>query len=377
MLIGGGLLPPFTEPATTQPLCLNGTVWDAEADACVPLEPSPTPPGETVTPTPPDDTTDPEPSPTEAEDEDTSDVAEDGDSAPTTEVAGEDRSDPRHSIGLYTYACPLGTNLLTVPAFTAVQTCIQGMPAPTYALTIDGVSQGSKSPGFGEQGHGVVWTGIPGGLVRVVVSTPSTYSLPMLVDCSIGSESSEQVVRFRDEAGLFGLPDFGFYLDVNETAICYVYFVEKPKSAVNLEVLQCPDGMNIYAASPQTLDATCTTPVSDVEFILNASSGAYHATSRFIGATFYPLPAGTGVVTMVPPAGIGLPNVYCETTGPSGQTLSTRDWVYVSIEAQFEITIPTDDAYVSCQVFIVEGGIPVEVAARDPRISRERMRTGD
>ena len=62
---------------------------------------------------------------------------------------------------------------------------------------------------------------------------------------------------------------------------------------------------------------------------------------------------------MIPPEGIGLPTVYCETVGPQGQTISQYDWVYVPINAMFPVSFAQGET-TFCDVFIVEGGIEVE-----------------
>jgi hypothetical protein len=127
--------------------------------------------------------------------------------------------------------------------------------------------------------------------------------------------------------------------------------------------------MNIYDSGPETLQASCTTLMSDIEFILiHNPDGVYLPIDPGTApAVFYPLGQGTGDVRMGAPAGIGLPNVYCQTTGRQGQTLSAYDWVYVSIYASFDVSIP-DAASIYCDVFVVNGGIPVEQPVRDPAI---------
>ena len=68
---------------------------------------------------------------------------------------------------------------------------------------------------------------------------------------------------------------------------------------------------------------------------------------------------------MVPPEGVGLPVVYCERIGPQGQTLSQYDWVYLPIDASFDVEF-TNGETTFCDVFIVKGGIEVEVEEGNP-----------
>ena len=381
LMASGSLVPLPADPVAAQPLCLNGTIWDAEEEACVPQDPSPTPTEEQAEPSPTEAITIDE---SEGDDENGEEDATDSDEP--TESTGEEMAptpasdlqeragEGSASLEIWAYTCPSYSDPVNLYEEALPAAC-RGFiyhENVSYQLEVGGTSLGSGTSRPEYEGYPGprYWSDIPAGFAEVTIAPPGGYRNPLVVECYRGG-SSPYTRRFADTSGTNnGITGFDLQITGNEFWLCFAYFQEQPTGTIRLEVWRCPDGTNIYGTGPDTLQASCTASMSDIEFILlHNPDGVYHAIATgSTGAVFYPLGEGTGNVRMAPPAGIGLPNVYCETTGPQGQTLSTYDWVYVSIDASFEVSIP-HDAYIYCDVFVVNGGIPVEQPVRDSTIA--------
>jgi hypothetical protein len=381
LLATGGLVPLRADPAAAQPLCLDDTIWDAEEEACVELA-SPTPTEDGTEPT---STETPEPTIADQEesaDDDEQEESADDDEQETATDAGDAGTEPTAAstpdnealvrsgdnpmfLGIFSMGCPWNFDIAHADQDTRMTTCHTWVGNVTYDLTIDGYHYGTEtSPGS----VGGVSINIVPGQAELTITPPSNYQKPLAVACTTGlNVEQSRNATHTDSTGMSGLSRIPLEFHADEYWYCSAYFHPVPTGSITLDVRQCPDGLDIYNTGPEVLKDTCTGSASGIEFMLlhNSAGVSLASTSNTSKALFYQVPPGTGRVQMAPPAGVGLPMVYCETVGPQGQTFRQYDWVYVSIDASFEVSFANDET-TFCDVYIVNGGIDVESETSDP-----------
>jgi hypothetical protein len=262
--------------------------------------------------------------------------------------------------------CPWNFDVLNADPTTRVTTCTDWVGSVTYDLSIDGYGYGTDVSPAGAGGAG--WYDIGSGLAEITISPATNYNYPLVVACQTSSlVDPPRNATYTDSTGQSGLGGFRIELQEHDIWYCSAYFMELPTGSVTLTVHGCPDALDIYTKAPSDLATACRTLVPGIEFLmLHTPAGASSTyTSNASKAIFYRVPPGMGHIRMVPPEGVGLPVVYCERIGPQGQTLSQYDWVYLPIDASFDVEF-TNDETTFCDVFIVKGGIEVEVKEGNP-----------
>lgn len=382
-----------------QPLCPFDTIWDAEAEACVPLEPTPT---ETATPTvtpeatltpEPTAATDPEPSPTAPPDAAPTEPAgvenEPGDEpTPAPTLPANDEAAPGmgtpspYFLGgvidwLVDWCCSFSAELPQSGIVIMEYECNQAItPAdspdviaarcPAMPAERDIWYEFIFSTGLYasiHRGNDPVWRGtIPAGGVTIV----SRYEeekryLPPIAACVRTDEYGDNPVVVTmpqtTSAGTLHVPG----LPAGGVLVCsyfYMWDVERPIT-VDLIAYTCPQRVvteSLYSYAD--LVVLCGLPAREVEMQMIAADGVSSTFTSMGLATFTDVPAGTIVLREHIPQGYGAPLVYCMVVGQDGQTFQSRDiqilgdGYYLTID-----TIPAG-ASVLCEFFNLPGRTP-------------------
>ena len=121
----------------------------------------------------------------------------------------------------------------------------------------------------------------------------------------------------------------------------------------------CPENYDIYSKSPEELNADCTGQFEGTEFVLehptDGNSSAF-ATGLSL-ASFTNIAPGQVRLREVMPAGYGVPVVFCQVSGPNGQTTEQYDQYDVSNNASIGLGMDELE-FVGCDFFQAQGGLP-------------------
>jgi hypothetical protein len=371
------LTPLQVRPTIAQPFCVGETIWDAEAGACVELaSPTPSVPAPSPTSTVPEEpdavaTEDDGSSSDEGQDDDGSEdeTSEDISGNPTATMLPDETGDPRQkshgypmALSLFTFECPWNLDIANVSQVVRRDTCGEFLGGATYSLDIDGFGYGPAISPNGTGGTG--WSELDPGLATILITPPANFTNPPAVYCWTSKLVADPPIE-TSYTGINGLGGFQLQLAPDDIWYCSAYFRAAAAGSITLDVRRCPDGMDIYNTTPSMLADTCLASASGLEFMLfhDRAGVSIAYTSPTSKAIFYRIEPGTGRIRMSPPPGTGLPVVYCETVGPQGQTFSQYDWVYTAIDASFDVEFANDQT-TFCDVFIVTGGIDVEIASQ-------------
>jgi hypothetical protein len=345
------LLPAFGPLASAQPLCLGDTVWDAEAEACVDAEGTPT--------------TDEIP-------------AEDPIAEPTveaTEAGNADLTAPSEmmTIGFYYIYCDSPQDIRAYAAAnpeawhlcqgTTISQVINGYAA------LDGSHWGSYTltpiNPAGTPGYGGGLVNVPRGRWTITSDTAGGYGVAPVPVCYTQQitpgqavTKSENVIPSVDPVtGAFDLPDNP---DQSGT-VCWVHYVPTDTGAtIDIVVYFCPaDIENFHFRSNDSRRLACNEPVQDIGFVAKEHYSDPQSVSVTGGDRVASFPAVQNGVTTISGSAISgyEPAVaYCELRKPDGGMLLPYD--YVAPRAPnvivYDILTPTGKLY--CDWFLLPEG---------------------
>jgi len=356
-----------------QPLCLDGKVWSEEAQACVdPLEAQPVeelpvqepqpsePPAPSETPVPTE-----APAPTDASAA-TEAAAPTDVSAETGTPSGDSdlrTGGPPAALYVTSFKCPATFDPHSADQAARRSTCPLIEQEIVYSLTIDGVVNSAQV--VASNMGGARWGTVPAVDFAVSQSVPPGYTGPATIFCQQGAapNASGTTFTFTHDGGSFLLQ-----VRPGETWYCSSFLVAQPQSEITVYVNGCPEGYDIYTKGPDELKAECTGDFEGLEFVLvHPADGVSHAiTNQFSMLTFENVPAGQVRLQEYMPNGYGVPVVFCQVSGPSGQTFEQYDKVNVANNASIGLGMDELE-FAGCDFFQAPGGQPVvDDGYRDP-----------
>jgi len=363
-------------PVVAQPLCLDGKVWNAEAEECVALgdqqlaeEPQPTAipaPTETTPPTEIPAPTQPI-APTDAPPSTVTSVVTDMPTPSATSVATSIASDAGDlrvrdaTVGfvIYSRGCPSGFDPRTADQATLANTCSSFVGDVLFSLTVNGEVVGSATSPEGV--GGAVFGLVPPGDFAISQSVPPGFSGPAVVVCEQAGDGADGYTKytFSQDGGAFVLPD----VQPDTDWYCRSFLVAKPNAEITVYVFGCPENYAIYTKGPDELKADCTGQFEGTEFVLlHPSDGVSHATtSSSSTASFVNVSAGQVRLQEAMPNGYGVPVVFCQVSGPAGQTTEQYDKYNVGNDASIGLGMDELE-FVGCDFFQAPGGQPVDTS---------------
>jgi hypothetical protein len=370
-----------------QPLCLEGTVWDAERQDCVPIEESAAPQPSldptvepSVMPSPQEPSRDPAPSeiplpPTESPNHTTPSAnAEPSGGSEQLPPGAEfidipEYGDPAVLVFASFYSCQEGPDWYAFADanwYAESQLCLQPSP-PDLPLNVwvDGdliaMTDTSIMPGYSDGGLMAQVQPLPAGDLRIVSQPPRGFGTP-IVYCSVwtasGVEPSMRPLRRNQQYhatrdGAITIRD----IQLNEWVTCQWNNVPTDENAsVTVNGYQCPAGYDPYGVAPTTLRLDCPRVTDGREFLLagpNDVTRQGHA-NQMGYVEFEDVLPGVMTITGLQPGGSEAPLVYCEMTGPNGQTLSGYDYQIPASNDSIAYTVePMSD--LRCDWFFTAG----------------------
>ncbi len=377
-------------PAAAQPLCLGETVWEPERQECVALEDedSSVPPvpsdipstASTVTPTPAVPSEQPLPSPPSSDEPVVS-------AAPS---AGMDQLPPDAGLvdipalgepAVYVYAsfytCQEGPDWYAFAADRPVvesQMCLQ--PAtPNLPLQVwigdDLIAMSDTSGGaLSDGGAYAQLQPLPAGDLTLVSQPPRGFGTPV-VYCSVWDVSSD---RPREPArpnqlypatpdGAITIPD----VELDQSITCQWNNVLTDASAeLTIRGYQCPAGYDPYGVQPATLRTECPFVTDGREFLIAGPDEFRTGITNETGnVALEDLVPGLTTIIGFQPGPEEAPLVYCEMTGPDGQTFSGYDYqIPASTNSIAYMIEPLSDLH--CDWFFVATGDSLEAPGASP-----------
>ena len=335
VLLFGSLNSVATLPANAQPLCLDGKIWDADAEECVDMdevEDQADQDDQTAEPTE-EDIQDSEDSDDETDvtDSEESDGVEDSSDEPSEDSDDDLRGDKDKgtaTIYLFARACPTDFDPIAADESSRQATCTVFVGGAEYDLIVVGV--GLNFATTDDTGAPVEFGAVPIDREFTITheSVPA-FSGPAVVQCSNSADASIPAYEytFSSEGGSFSIPG----LNANDVWDCTSYFIPITTGEITAYVYDCPAGTDIQTTEPDVMLDTCNPYLQNIQFELDLDGLISSSSTNTLGSTTYvSVPPGQYRLMIDLPDGYGLPVVFCTVRGPNGQTIENYDRFDVS-----------------------------------------------
>ncbi|MDQ3655915.1 MAG: hypothetical protein M3457_12655 [Chloroflexota bacterium] len=267
------------------------------------------------------------------------------------------------NIGLhiYTYQCPDNFAAYTSDYALLASTCTQNTPGLTFSIQVNGgvvaTLTTAGSPAY------IFSPDLPAGDMTIQESVPLGFGDP-IVYCYVVREG--QVIR---EWGRYPVSVNSVQVPgLTSPDITYCGWFNVPthdNGAIDVVAWSCPAGYDIYTKGPDELIGDCGQKLDGVEFQLqHPANGISSQMTAGLRSTAYFRGITPGQVTLreIMPNKYGIPVVFCEATGPQGQTIDQYDRYNVSNSASVQLGMDELDHF-RCDFFQAQVGVlPVDNA---------------
>ena len=383
MVIALTLLP--REPVVSaQAMCPIDKIWNEEANACVDLEPSPTPDMQptatdvpeaqpTISPSPTSEPLNtPPPVPTATVTPEPTTTSSDASATPGTDTGDqfflEDWWDaifgfdgPPAPAGLRVFSRLCDQVVDETDTIEEIAPNCREMPHTQGGFDYDIQFNGAYV--FTLHTHTPwSWDGhLPGGEVRIVSRYTDDYRTPfaacrgsMVGDDQPVLELPPQPVPVSGHLVVPSVPP-GSRLD------CTFFYIPVIATEVSVDLIPytCPQEVvdrNILDYGDLIL--RCGSANGEVEMQVINGDGVWNAFTRQDVASFRGLSPGPLRVREVIPQGFGVPLVFCTVSGPQGQTIKARDLELIGNNYYVSVEMVPPGSSVLCEFFNVPGDTP-------------------